>query len=173
MGWPSRSDDPEETLDILRRGFRVHAVSLAWIHQRFAEIQDNFLFGRSATDFVGQTVLKEKIILTVCVRIALTVYSLTTGSKRLQCTWLPLQWLTVSLNRESEAWQACLLWLDLNLWRCHCQDTNLTWWAILGAGNHWMEFSYCVKIFFRVGIAPLEVRGHISTKHNTSDSSWV
>ena len=29
MGWPSRSDDPEETFDILRRGFRVHAASFA------------------------------------------------------------------------------------------------------------------------------------------------
>ena len=51
MGWPSRSDDPEETFDILRRGFRVHAASLVRIHQRCAEIRHNFLFGGSAAVF--------------------------------------------------------------------------------------------------------------------------
>ena len=42
---------PRRPFDILRIGFRVHAASLVWIHQRFAEMRHNFLFGCT-----GQTV---------------------------------------------------------------------------------------------------------------------
>ena len=45
------SYDPENILNILRTGFGVPIPSLVQIHQRFAEIRHNFLFGGSAAVF--------------------------------------------------------------------------------------------------------------------------